>query len=428
MKHKKGLIIFTALFTVVVFFAIFFMIWFWGDEYADFDSSTFREELDIPGLKDGACPQGLAMASHNLYNKDGEIEYVPDSEGNPTQQPKMQDYYLISAYFKDKPSRIYVTGKQSGYLGYVSLCYEGKDFYGHVGGVATNGTVLWVGSESKVYVAKRSNKDYTDVLDELILKSLKNEVFEFTTNFDVNGSASFVSYYKAATTNTERLYVGEFYRAGNYETPENHHVETPDGKSVQRAFMYEYNVSSSTDYGLTTLTESTNASKLVPKVQKIFSIPDRIQGVARVSGNSEERGDTLILSQSYGLDNSEIMLFDFKTIEESGNRELYTAVNQSGKGFEYPGITTQYEDHPYRDTSVYVYYVYGNRNSKNTDSHGNKLYPSFYRSYSIPSMSEGLAVSSSGRVNILFESAANKYKLFVRQPLDKIYSFMPSKR
>ena len=431
MKHKKGLIVFTVLFTIVVFFSIFFMTWFWGDEYEDFEGSTFREEVDIPGLKDGACPQGLAMASHRLYNKDGEVEYVLDSNGEPTALEKTQDYYFISAYFNDKPSRIYVTGKDSGYLGYVSLTYNGKPFKGHVGGVATNGTWLWLASENKVYCVKRSDtKAYTNVVDEIIQKCVSNNEFELNPDpatksyFQINGSASFISYFKPVS-GTATLYVGEFYRAGNYETPSSHHLTTPDGKT-QRAFMYEYNVNSSGNFGLT-LEDDEKMSEPVPEVKKIFSIPDRIQGVARVSGSSD-RGDTLILSQSYGLDNSEIMLYDYKTIE-TGKRDLYTTLDPLG--FEYAGVTIKSSngEKPYRYTgSLYVYYVYGDYNSKTEDKNGNKLYPSFYRSYSIPSMSEGLAVSSSGRVNILFESASNKYKLFVRQPIDKIYSFMPYKR
>ena len=422
MKHKKGIVVFTALFTVVVFFSIFLFIWFWGDDYPDFEGNTFREEVAIPGLKDGACPQGLATASHSLYNKDGEIEYVVDGDGNVTKQAKTQDYYLVSAYFKDKPSRIYVVGKQSGYLGYVSLKFDDKDYYGHVGGIATNGTWVWIGSGNKVFCFTRTDtKAYSNAVDEIIQRCFDNGELELTKYFLVNGNAAFVSYYKAATTSTERLYVGEFYRKGNYETAKNHHVKTPEG-NMQRAFMYEFNVSSSTDYGLSIKTDVETISEQVPKVQKIFSIPDRIQGVARVSGNSEEGGDILILSQSYGLANSEIMLYNFGTVEDSVNRVAYTAIDE--EGFEYPGVTYgEFVTKPYRDKTVYVYFVYGSAGSDKTDG---KI--PFYRSYSIPSMSEGLAVSANGRVNILFESSANKYKPFVRQPLDKIYSFIPTKR
>ena len=448
MKHKKGLIIFTTLFSVAVFLSIFLMMWFWGDEYEDFDASTFREEVTIPGLKDGACPQGLATVKHKLYGKDGEPVYVPDADGNPTDHAREQEYYFVSAYFKNKPSRIYVTGRESGYLGYVTLARDGKSFYGHVGGIATNGTVFWVGSESTVYCLKRTNNDYDHMADEIIKLSLTNSVLELksdtSSSFEINGSASFISYYKASSStssSTERLYVGEFYRAGNYETPANHHVTLPDG-SVNRAFMYEYNVSSSTKYGLSMVTsfsekdvsgepENDKYSNIVPKVQNIYSIPDRIQGVARVSGSSDsDKGDTLVLSQSYGLSNSEILLYNFKTVSETANRVMYTSIDS--KGFEYPDVMFGKDENGkwlrhYYDTGVNVYYVYGNSSSKSVDGNGNKIYPSFMRSYSLPCMSEGLAVSSDDRVNILFESSAKKYKTFVRQSLDKVYSFRPSR-
>ena len=437
MKHKKSLIVFTALFSVAVFISIFLMMWFWGDQYPDFNTTTFREEIAIPGLKDGACPQGLAMSKQNVYNKNGDIEYDnTDSEGKPAGEPKKQDYYLVSAYFKDKPSRIYVTGKQSGYLGYVSLTYHGEPFYGHVGGVATDkdGKVLWLGSENKVYCVKSTNKDY-NVIEQIILNCISGDTFELdpdtTTNsvFEINGSASFVSYYRASTSTgkyTEKLYVGEFYRAGNYETPSSHHVTLPDG-SKNRAFMYEFNVSTSTEYGLSKKTDDSKMSVQVPRVDKIFSIPDRIQGAALVSG-SNDSGDILVLSQSYGLDNSEILLYNFSTIETSGNSISYSSIDPNGNNFPYAGVTVESTGRQYySDTNISVYYVYGNSNSKTTNGNGNKIYPSFIKSFSIPSMTEGLAVGSDDRVNILFESAANKYKAFVRQPIDKIYSFRPSR-
>lgn len=432
MKHKKGFIVFTALFSVAVFLSIFLMMWFWGDSYEDFDSNTFREEIAIPGLKDGACPQGLAIANGKLYNKSGEPVYKTDSEGNPDEkQPVTQDYYLVSAYLKDKPSRIYITGKSSGYLGYVSLYNDGKPFYGHVGGIATDGDRwLWVGSESTVYCIKRLDTDYT-IIEELVLACLKNGKLDIsdpanTASFEVSGSASFVSYYKASSstgTSNARLYVGEFYRAGNYETPEAHHITLPDG-TKNRAFMYEYNVSASTDpYGLVQIDSDAKLNKLVPKVQRIYSIPDRIQGFARVSGSSDtDMGDAFIFSQSYGLANSEIIVYNFKTIDTSSNYVSYTTIDS--KGFEYPDVIYG-GVRPYYNTSVNVYYVYGSKNSKTVNEAGTTIYPSYLRSYSIPCMSEGLAVGSDDRVNILFESGAKKYKLFVRQSLDKIYSFRP---
>ena len=432
MKHKKGLIVFTALFSVVVFLSIFLVMWFWGDEYTDFDPNVFREEVSIPGLDEGACPQGLATVKHTLYNKEGEPVYFPDVEGNPTETLKTQEYYFVSAYFKDKPSRIYVTGRESGYLGYVSLYKNGEPFYGHVGGIATNGTVFWIGSERYVYCIKRAGGDSkVTVIDELVLNSVTDHVLdldvETTTSFMIDGNAAFISYFESVNSISEAyLYVGEFYRAGNYETNKNHHITLPDG-SVNRAFMYEFRVANSTEYGLSVISDDGNINKQVPKVQKIYSIPERIQGVARVSGSKDDNnGDTFILSQSYGLANSEIMLYNYNTIDTGKNNTLaYTSIDANG--FMYPDVTTLIAGRPYYDASVNVYYIYGNANSKTVNKEGKEISPSFIRTYSLPSMSEGLSVSSDGRVNILFESSASKYKTFVRQSLDKVYSFRPSR-
>ena len=77
MKHKKLFITFTAVFSVILMIAVFLVIWFWGDSYksgAKFDGfEDFRAEAEIPGLKDGACPQGLGTyrASYALKDENG---------------------------------------------------------------------------------------------------------------------------------------------------------------------------------------------------------------------------------------------------------------------------------------------------------------------------------------------------------------------
>ena len=60
MKHKKLFISLTAVFSVLIILATFLMLWFLGykTSYADFDNN-FRAEFEIPGLDDGAIPQGM---------------------------------------------------------------------------------------------------------------------------------------------------------------------------------------------------------------------------------------------------------------------------------------------------------------------------------------------------------------------------------
>lgn len=414
MKHKKLFITFTVIFSVLVALTIFFMIWFWGDRYDDF--KDFRSESAIPGLNDGACPQGITN-----YRVTNTITKT-DSDGNKT-EIKKQDYFFISAYFKNGPSRIYVIGSESGEIGYVTLLNtDGSDHIGHVGGIATNGRYLWVGSDDTVYVARYGKTNSDNVALDIIEKAEKHGSVKFTNSFKANCGAAFLYYYDAdqngaagTPSASDYLYVGEFYRAGNYDTNEKHHLTTKNGET-NRAFAYEYRVSNSTSddsveaYGLYP-SDGIGENKLkVPKIQKIFSLPNEIQGFARTQSG-------IVLSQSYGLKNSHILYYklSWSSLNDNSNRERYTSIDKKGfnEGFYYEGATFSTSSAQYRDTStsLYVYYL---------DSE------SMLNDYSIPSMSEGLCTLE-GRVYVLFESGAKKYSPFVRQVLKNVYSFIPRK-
>lgn len=426
MKHKKLFISLTAILTVFLALAIFLVIWFWGDSYkstAKYDGfETFRAEAAIPGLKDGACPQGIASYT-TTYNVDQNGESIE----------KTQLYFFISAYFDNAPSRLYVVGKNTGLVGYVTMkTPEGEVYDGHCGGVATNGYTFWMVSGKTVYCAKKdgSSTATDNIARDIIKLAEENGVLEFTASFHANLNASFCYFYDAdgstaSQASADRLYVGEFYRPGNYETDERHHVTTKQGYE-NRAFVYEYNIStsSSNKYGLTLISsENVAEENYVPRVQNVYSITNEIQGFARTMSGG------LILSQSYGLKNSHILYYDWAKITHSDNRQLYknleyvvkdkdgnvvknedgTDKKQAYGGFSYEGVLTK-SGAPYKDTgSIYIYYA-------------DKA--SILNDYSIPSMSEGLCVSND-RVYVLFESGAKKYKMFVRQFLNDIYSFIP---
>lgn len=437
MKHKKLFITFTAVFSVILMIAVFLVIWFWGDSYksgAKFDGfEDFRAEAEIPGLKDGACPQGLGTYRASYALKDENGNPVLDAAGK--EKTDKQDYFFISAYFDDAPSRIYVVGKKTGYVGYVTLKNEDGSYHtGHVGGVATNGYTLWVVSGKNVYVAKEKNSTgLKNVATKIIEDAAKNGELQFTSSFNANLNAAFCYYYdydgdpSNVSTSYDKLYVGEFYRKKNYKTDAKHHIKTPNGE-MNRAFVYEYNIStaSSNKYGLTTLSaENLPEENKVPRVQNIYSITDEIQGFARLRGAEADKGG-LVLSQSYGLKNSHLLYYGWEDLKNADNRKSYKDLivsDENGEpilnedeqqitygGFVYEGITTK-SGAQYKDTSssLYVYFVDGK--SKRND-------------YSIPAMSEGLCVIDD-RVCVLFESGAKKYRRFVRQILDEIYSFIP---
>lgn len=454
MKHKKLFISITAVCSVIVFFAVFLMIWFFGDTYPDFEAPAFRQEVEIPGLADGAVPQGIATCPAEYYVE--RVEITADGEEKKITEAKTQQYFFVSAYMNDgSPSRIYVTGEDTGYVGYVTMKTEtGEDFYGHCGGIAINNTTspisttsskyytLWVTGEGMVYCAKASDefiKQKKSIAMEIIEKASRkapanNEgdiaedyyTIQFTSSFEANNRASFCFYYDDPTSSSvssDKLFVGEFYREENYKTDDMHKLTTPNGYK-NNAFMYEYNVTSSDSnkYGLYLIdkVDGIEENARVPKIQKIYSIPEKIQG-GSFSGKSSysTNNGILVLSQSYGLSNSHLLCFDVKTL--MNNSKKYTEV--TGESFKYKNVKKTFggETIDYTDPNIYVYYA-----DKNDEE-------MFVNDYSIPSMSEGLCVvtpstsgnSASNRIHVLFESAGKKYRTFVRQQTKNVYSFIP---
>lgn len=182
---------------------------------------------------------------------------------------------------------------------------------------------------------------------------------EVTTSWNANCNASFC-YYR-----NNYFYVGEFYRPGNYETEQSHRLTTPEGDK-NCALILRYSA---------TLTNPTVPSRA-------FSITDEIQGMAI---NSD--GTRIVLSQSYAVKNSHLLVYSFSSTDTE-----YGTIKLAIGGEE---------------QSVRVYYL---------DS------ANLVADYEIPAMSEGL-YSDGDRIYVLFESAGKKYRLFVRERLNHIYSF-----
>ena len=313
-----------AVASVIAALGVFLMIWYLGDGYPEFER-RFRQESAIPALDEGFIPQGLGN------NGDGSVQFV-------------------SGYMKDgSPSRIYVL-ENGEELGYVTVTTEdGLPFTGHMGGVASNGsTRMWIASEGTVYTLA-----YSEVMEA----AEENGEVKVSSSWNANCNASFCYY------SSGYVYVGEFYRPGSYETDESHRLTTPAGDK-NTALILRYNAASSRPSTPT----------------RAFSITGEIQGMAM-----NEKGDRIVLSQSYGLKNSHILTYSFNT----------TSTAHDSSSLEING----------RD--VTVYYL----DSENLVS-----------DYEIPCMSEGMC-SDGNRIYVLFESASKKYRAFVRERLEHIYSF-----
>ena len=255
----------------------------------------------IPDLNRGFTPQGLG------YGGDG--------------------VYLMSGYFDDHTAIYLVKGNSHKKI--VIKTPEGELFKGHAGGIAKAGEYVYVSDGNALY-----RFSYAD-----LIAAEDDAELTYDEIFRVQNSASF------CFADSTHIYVGEFYRAGNYETDLSHAYTTPEGEE-HRAIAEAYPLSS----------DGTIASS-VPEFA--ISLPHQVQGFAYVDGY-------IALSTSWGVSTSHLLFYDGKC--ESGE-------------------TIALGDHV-----VPLYYV-GQAN--------------LVEDVSIPPFAEGLCVAD-GRVQILFESASNK--------------------
>ncbi|MBQ7411614.1 MAG: hypothetical protein IJW10_01750 [Clostridia bacterium] len=206
----------------------------------------------IPGLWTGSVPQGF--------------EYIEDT-----------DTFLYTGYQKDEKtaSVIYIMPEGGeGEAREVSLLNkDGSAYTGHAGGI----TIF----EETVFIATGSGVDIfsaDDVLDG-------DDEAKCLGKLDIDFDVAFCEVYEG------RLFVGNFYREIDYETPENHHMTTPCGDK-NTAVIYEFVLDSTTDLPTSY------------KPEMVYSIRDAIQGLA-----FDDEG-RMILSSSWGLSKSHIYVYE----------------------------------------------------------------------------------------------------------------------
>ena len=306
---------------VIAALGMFLLIWFFGDRYPDFDR-RFAKEAAIPGLEDGLVPQGLGNYGSAMF---------------------------VSGYMQDGgASRIYYLDDGQE-VGYVTLeLKDGSIYKGHACGVATNGSKMWIVSEGTVFMV--NYKDVTQAAAE-------RGTVKVNYTWDPHNNADFCYF------DGTYLYVGEFYRAGNYETDESHRITTPAGDE-NAAVIFRYG------------TGNYEEDEATPS--RAYSITGEIQGMAVCHD-----GDRFVLSQSWGLKNSKLLTYD-------------------------PGKSNySYDEIKINGANIRTYYL---------DS------STLVDEYELPSMSEGLC-STGDKVFVLFESGSKKYRMFVRESLKNVYSF-----
>ncbi len=207
----------------------------------------------IPGLHEGAIPQGLAYWSR-------------------------ENWFLISCYFHHEegkpaiPSVVVAidanTGKMVRCLTLVEA--NGKAHAGHVGGLAVSGKYLWVGS-GKVYRASLADVSAAKRFDHLRLQK----------PFHAECDASFIAYHD------KRVWVGEFVAVKDEKFKGNpaHYLKDRNG-TPKHAWVCGYTLDADEDLPATVGDKS-------PPPSAVLSVRDDVQGLAFHHGH-------IVLSTSYG--------------------------------------------------------------------------------------------------------------------------------
>jgi hypothetical protein len=202
----------------------------------------------IPGLGQGAIPQGLA--------------YWPE-----------RNWLLISYYFDDgRPSMLAALDKASGKLerSLTLLAADGSPHTGHVGGLAVSAKYLWIGSGS-LYRVPLADIAAAAPVAHLHLQTL----------FRAEPTASYVSY------EDKRVWVGEFVLENKVKYTSPHRLKARDGAG-QYAWIAGYD-----------LDENENIAGFAgnpPPPAAVLSTREKVQGLAFLDGHA-------ILSISYGRKN-----------------------------------------------------------------------------------------------------------------------------
>lgn len=216
--------------------------------------NTAEAQFPVPGLDEGFIPQDL--------------DYLD-----------IADTWLFSGYVGSGPSPIYVRASDGSVKHIYVKMLDGVPYDGHGSGITSDDT--------RVFLTREGGMLVLNVAD--VLAAADGDTVQVVTDRDLDFTPAFMN------IEDDMLYLGNFFRPGNYETPENHRIETPDG-TVNPAVMYAYPLDADAPLGFADAPE------------RVYSITDQIQGMC------ESPSGEIVLSQSYGLATSHLLAYDAEAL------------------------------------------------------------------------------------------------------------------
>lgn len=220
--------------------------------------SNYTELYDIPETENGYVPQG----------------YCVNSEMN---------LHFISYYHSKNATIIAVVdGENGNRIKTVSLEVNGKDFKGHAGGIAEDGTYFYVVDSKKIY--RMSLAD--------LLAAEDGEVMVMKDYIAADVRCSYLN------SDGRHLYAGEFYTFTTdaaYDTDKSHHMAIS---------LFETTYSRCNAYLISDIADKFSeepGDTVIPDM--VFTTPNCVQGFARLPDG------TFALATSYGRNNDSFLKY-----------------------------------------------------------------------------------------------------------------------
>lgn len=307
-KHNALIVILKVLASIIIIIAILLIGIRVGEKFA-FASfyNNAKREMAMPGVNDGFVGQGF--------------DYVEE-----------KDVFLSCGYSakKGEASMVYVLGADGSSLKTELKKKDGSNYRGHTGGIAHY--------KDYVYITGSDGCDVFALSDIL-----------------AGGEAKMLGEIKSpeghdpayVTVHDGKLYEGSFYRAGNYENPDNEKITTPNGDN-NKALIYVYDLDDNLEFCV----------NQTPKAA--YSTIGLVQGMCFTDTQ-------IVLSTSYGIAPSKLMYYNLDH--------------------------AKHEQKTIGSNTLELYYLEGCCLAKDVTA---------------PPMSEEI-VYKDGRIYIMTESASNKY-------------------
>lgn len=326
---KKTLIIIGIVLASIVglFLLLYFILFLIGCGKYGEARDVRRYVCTVPEINSGWAPQGIAYTG---------------------------EQYIQTGYDGDNNVVMYLV-KGDGYKRVLTVDENGKAIKGHAGGVACTKNNVYVANDNAVLRFDLSEIKSAADRGKVTVKQV----------IPVDNHAAYCH------SDDKYLYVGEFYRKGNYETEKSHYYTTPN-KQNNKAIVSCYRLDAS----------GTVEGDGQPYPEYCISVTGLVQGFAVKDG-------TCILSRSYGLVDSELQ---YHTLPKDGGAKITVSFQKN-------------ETAPQKEVPLY----YLDDTTK-------------FKTLTLPAFSEDVTIAGD-KVVVTNESSANKYFVGKLFGANKVYSY-----